>query len=341
MEKVCKSSWKKRSPDSDWNTDMEMTTLRIRPLSPFGTPLIGDTLFGQLCWTIRNQSGDARLMELLGGYLENRPFCVVSNAFPAGYLPRPTLPPTGFIQPNDAADRKQLKRRRWIPHFALKQQLRDWLKLACSDYQVTGNNAVTVQKNWTQSHNNINRLTGTTGEGFAPYTMEQFGFAPDMVLDIHLAFDPERLKASDFLGWFSVIGTSGFGRDASIGLGKFAVEDSLICQLQSQANANAYLTLAPCAPQGCGFDNKTSHYQPFTRFGRHGDAAVQSGQPFKTPVLLAAAGAVLKPVKYTAAHYVGQGLGGNGILSRAIPETVHQGYAPVIGIYLPSWGSQP
>ncbi len=47
---------------------MDMITLRIRPLSPFGTPPLGDTLFGQLCWAIRHQSGEARLRELLDGY---------------------------------------------------------------------------------------------------------------------------------------------------------------------------------------------------------------------------------------------------------------------------------
>jgi CRISPR-associated protein Csm4 len=35
------------------------------------------------------------------------------------------------------------------------------------------------------------------------------------------------------------------------------------------------------------------------------------------------------------ALFVGQGLGTNGTLSKAIPETVQQGYAPVVGIRLP------
>ena len=287
---------------------MDMITLRIRPLSPFGTPPLGDTLFGQLCWEIRRQSG---------------------------YLPRPALPLSGFEQPMDA-DRKRLKKRNWIPHSALRQPLRDWLNVARSDQEVTGNPDFSLRESWPQPHNSINRLTGTTGEGgFAPYTLMQIGFAPGLTLDLHVAFAPTRSSAAELQALFESMGTTGFGRDASIGLGKFAVEDNAAVSLTAQAAATAYLTLAPCAPQGCGFLPQASRYQPFTRFGRHGDAAVQSGQPFKTPVLLVAAGAVLKPARYLATHYVGQGLGGDGRLSRAIPETVHQGYAPVIGVHLP------
>lgn len=313
---------------------MDMITLRIRPLSPFGTPPLGDTLFGQLCWAIRHRAGEAQLRELLDGYLENKPFAIVADALPAGYLPRPALPLSWFEQPANA-DRKRLKKQVWIPHSALVKPLKSWLLAAHSDHQVTGNPDFAVQEAWPQPHNNINRLTGTTGEGFTPYTMRQIGFAPDLTLDLHMVFDPERISMVELRELFENMGMTGFGRDASIGLGKFAVEDPVPTNLTGPANANAYLTLAPCAPQGCGFLADASRYQPFTRFGRHGDIALQKGQPFKTPLLLAAAGAVLKPACYVKTRYIGQGLGGDGRLSRAIPETVHQGYAPVIGIHLP------
>jgi CRISPR-associated protein Csm4 len=320
---------------------MDMITLRIRPLSPFGTPLIGDTLFGQLCWAIRHQAGEARLQKLLDGYLTGQPFAVVADALPAGYLPHPALPLSGFEPPPDA-DRKRLKKRHWIPHDALRQPLRSWLKVAQSDQDVTGQPDFSLRESWSQPHNTINRQTGTTGEGgFAPYMMSQIGFAPGVTLDLHVVFDPARVEVAELQDWWAGIGATGFGRDASIGLGKFAVTEIVKSRLTAQANANAYLTLAPCAPQGCGFLPDASRYQPFTRFGRHGDLAVQSGQPFKTPVLLVAAGAVLKPAQYVETHFVGQGLGGDGRLSRAIPATVQQGYAPVVGIGLPEGEKKP
>ena len=314
---------------------MDMITLRIHPLSPFGTPPLGDTLFGQLCWAIRYRFGEVRLSELLDGYLANRPFAVVANAMPQGFVPRPALPLAWFEQPADA-DRKRMKKRLWVPHTALKQPVRSWLSAARSDSEMVGNADIRLQEVWPQPHNSINRQTGTTGEGgFAPYTLEQIWFAPGLVLDLHIVFDPARLTRQELFDLFAGLGKAGFGRDASIGMGKFAVIDSVQTQLSAQPHANAYLTLAPCTPQSGGFQVESSSYQPFTRFGRHGDQAAQTGQPFKTPLLMAAAGAVLKPLHYIETGFIGQGLGGEGRLSRAIPETVHQGYAPVIGLYLP------
>ena len=135
------------------------------------------------------------------------------------------------------------------------------------------------------------------------------------------------------------IGAVGFGRDASIGLGKFDLKELSPFELPAQDNANAWLTLAPCAPQGLPWQANRCFYQPFTRFGRHGDVGVHGhGGPFKTPVLLANTGAVLTPQAgiETVALFTGQGLGGDGSLSKTITGTVHQGYTPVVGIALPS-----
>lgn len=117
--------------------------------------------------------------------------------------------------------------------------------MAHSDHQVTNNPDFAVQESWPQPHNSINRLTGTTGEGFAPYTMRQIGFAPGLILDVHAVFDPARLGQEELRNLFADMGMTGFGRDASIGLGKFAVEDNTPTKLAGPANANAYLTLAP------------------------------------------------------------------------------------------------
>jgi CRISPR-associated protein Csm4 len=44
---------------------------------------------------------------------------------------------------------------------------------------------------------------------------------------------------------------------------------------------------------------------------------------------------VLTPVDYQNKPFTGQGLGGDGSLSKSIPGTVHQGYAPVVAIAFP------
>lgn len=320
---------------------MQTYRLTLQPATAFGTPLAGDTLFGQLCWALRHRLGNERLNELLIGYTQNQPFAVVSDPFPQGFLPLPSLP-SGFWQ-DSAVDRKTLKKKRWIAIEDIEAPLAQWQSLAFSDNEaaesITHHNGP-LHSEHAQPHNSINRQTGTTGEGqFAPYTQPQTWFAPGLAFDVYVVIDEERLTLAELLAALGDIGQTGYGRDASIGLGKFHLpgeaqaDPFALTADQSPKAANAWLTLGPCAPQGLGFCRERSYYQPLTRFGRHGDSAVHTGNPFKRPILLARSGAVFWPEKLALdCRLIGQGIGD---VSAAHPETVAQGYAPVLGIRLP------
>lgn len=315
---------------------MQTHRLTLQPLSAFGTPLAGDTLFGQLCWTLRHQLGNARLNQLLDGYTQGRPFTVLSDALPQGYLPLPSLP-SRFWQ-HSTVDRKILKKKRWLPQAEIKRPLHEWQAQAHSDTEATqaivGSDASPVIER-AQPHNSINRQTGTTGTGqFAPYSQTQHWFHPAMRFHLYVCLDTARLSLDELLQALGTLGATGYGRDASIGLGKFAINTDSEALPTAPGPHNAWLTLGPCAPQGLGFVAERSYYQPLTRFGRHGDQAVHSGNPFKRPVLLARAGSVFTPDNFTPQQaYIGQGLSN---VSESQPETVQQGYAPVIGIAIPS-----
>lgn len=317
---------------------MNHIRLTINPLTAFGTRPLGDTLFGQLCWTLRNRHGEDRLQECLESYTAGHPYAVVSDAFPGGHLPRPALPGHWFKEV-EGSDRKTVKKRVWLPEESLSLPVEEWLNACKTAADVPGAEPLARP----QPHNTIDRATGTTGSGqFAPYAMSQIWYGPGQEknspvgLDIHVALDESRLTRDELAQLFRDMGAFGFGRDASIGLGKFEVSRIESSPLSGQPDADAWLTLAPCAPQGLGFDPERSFYQTFTRFGRHGDIGVHLGNPFKTPALLAYTGAVLTPRSLQPSLFVGQGLGGDGSLSRSIPETVQQGYAPVVGIRLPN-----
>ncbi|MCE1186449.1 MAG: hypothetical protein LWW92_12675 [Rhodocyclales bacterium] len=318
--------------------------LSLRPLSAFGTPLAGDTLFGQLCWVLRHLHGEAQLNTWLEGYPRGHPFLVLSDAFPQGHIPLPHLPRQAWA-PSDA-DRKQLKQKRWLPLAALDQPLPRWQALAQSEAEclsaITGRPGA-QKRDIPQPHNTINRLTGTTGEDqFAPYTRGQIWFPPGMVFDLYVVLDSARIHLEQLLAALTSLGLTGYGRDASIGLGRFELQSP---PLNTNTNLNPFppaapeqarLTLGPCAPQGQGYCPLRSYYQPITRFGRHGDVAAY-GPAFKRPLLLAQAGAVLHPGAHTPASpwhgFVGQGLGGVGQpISSTLPATVHQGYAPALGL---------
>ncbi|MBK7562909.1 MAG: hypothetical protein IPI21_00865 [Propionivibrio sp.] len=301
--------------------------------TPLGTPLAGDTLFGQLCWALREASGEAELTRQLAGYTQGQPWLVVSDGFPADYLPKPTLP-QHFEPQRDPAARKAAKEKRWIPASRTGETLAALLATAVDDEAAYGKSPLFA----VQAHNTLNRLTGTTGEGeFAPYTQPQACHAAGQRIDVYLVLDADRVTAEHAGRLLSAIGASGFGRDASTGLGKFTVEPPVAISFTAPGAANAFWTLAPCAPQGQDFDGAQSYWRVLTRFGRHGNAHALAGNPFKTPVLMAATGAVLVPAsKFAARLFVGQGLGGAGKLSKAEPATVQQGYAPCVPINLES-----
>jgi CRISPR-associated protein Csm4 len=312
---------------------MQTYSITIKPESAFGTPVSGDTFFGQLCWAVRNTYGEQRLQELLESYTNNKPFAIVSDAFPADFIPMPLIPGCKF-KPVDERQRKQMKKRIWFPLQEINQPVHEWQQHGRTDEHMTDGKGQ-WKKTSIQPHNSIDRLTGTTGKtGFAPYTTQQIWYHSSVNLQCYILLDESRLDANELNTLITEIGLFGYGRDASIGLGKFTIKSFEKINLPEQTNANCCLTLSACAPQGLGYDSTQSYYQLMTRFGRHGDLAVhQKGKPFKNPVLLAKAGSVFK-TKTAKAQWVGQGLGANGQLSKTIENTVQQGYAPVINLHL-------
>lgn len=303
---------------------MQAFKLTLCPETAFGTPLVGDTLFGQICWGIVEQFGEAVLAECLQGYTEHKPFLVVSDAFPAGYLPLPTLP-SSYWQEGSETDRKKLKKRRWLPLPALNTPCETWQQQAKSSSDIVQY----LQSEHTQPHNSINRQTHTTVAGgqFAPYESEQIWYAAGSSWEIYLLLDEGRLKAEDVQQVIRNIGYSGYGRDASAGLGKFSISAWETTDLfDQQSGGDTVWTLAPCCPQNQGFDAENSFYNIQTRFGRHGNIQATAGSPFKKPILMAQTGAVLSGAA-SDTIFVGQGVGG---ISAGQSQAVHQGYAPAL-----------
>lgn len=312
---------------------MERLVFTLTPKTAFGTPLAGDTLFGQCCWAIRHLFGEVKLTELLANYTENKPFMVIADVMPQGFLLRPTLPSEllGFDN-SDTGQRKAQKAEKWFPEIVLSMPLNKWSTFARTEQEMLIAMGLTGDflKTDPQDHNSLNRLTGTTGGdlGFAPFQRQTFWYHPKIKLSLVVELDSSRLSAEDLLETLNWIGLHGYGKEASCGLGKFEIELTPKSTPITIATPNAWLTLAPCAPQTLSWHSARCYYQVLTRFGRHGDIAVhQRGGAFKNPVLMAGTGAVLTPKEANLAQsFTGQGITG---VSKTIMPTVHQGYAPV------------
>lgn len=303
---------------------MQTFCVTLRPQTAFGSPLLGETLFGQMCWAIRRLYGEGELNTLLSGYDEGRPFAVLSDAMPAGYVPLPSMP-NYLWQDDDGSNRKYLKKKAWIPFSALAEDPFNWQTSAKSDEEVCPEGLRAEQINL---HNTINRMTGTTGKGqFAPFMQPQTWLNTQVPLTVVAVIDESRFSVKQLIEVLTYIGISGFGRDASVGLGKFTL-DGEVKELESQPPSTTHLTLASCALSGIeDLVPEKTFYRTKTHFGRHGDELALVGTPFKYPILLATAGAVITTNASQNQPFVGKGL---KHISYAQPEAVHQGYSPVL-----------
>ncbi len=315
---------------------MQWIKVTIQPQSGFATALKGDTLFGQLCWAIREAEGEAALVKFLSGYSEGRPFAVVSDAFPAGYLPRPKMPNRLLGWANlDARGRKVAKQKHWLPFSSAAQPLILWGEemVTAAEVAEESEGNPRFSREVVAPHNTLNRLTNATGTGqFAPYNTRQTWYAPGISLAVFVLIDDQRISVEQLQIWWTAMGLFGVGKDATVGMGKFTLASIQHCTAQAPASPKAYLTLSPAALQGEDWLAERCYYQTFTRFGRHGGELAVAGYPFKNPILMAETGAILTPRSMAQRDFVGQGLGGDGTISRMLTATVHQGYAPVMPV---------
>lgn len=337
---------------------MKLYEITIRPTAGFGTPLKGDTIFGHFCWQAYYKPSllSGSLEKQLLSYLE-RPFAVFSSAYPKigdelgrYVLKRPDLPPWMLSPQQDSEDRltrarkaKELKRKKWIvvgKDFSLLKEgvdllddagLSQALRMAVA-YDEAQSPRIRKSGLWTEtvhSHNTISRLTWTTGSGqFAPFTETVTFYAPGAELAIFVLVDEDATSIDRVVEAMSLIGKTGFGREASTGLGRFEVVGTAELPLPRAANANALYCLSPCVPATDSFSR--AFFTPFVRFGKHGDNLARSRNPFKNPVLMADEGAVFIPTDVAAFEkpYFGRGVTGVSLVQ---PSAVAQGYS----IYLP------
>jgi len=314
----------------------------IRPISGFGTPLKGDTLFGQFCWQVVYQPNlvHGGLQHALEQYL-TKPFAVFSSAFPKlpgqkGYaFKRPDMPSSWLFpkQKNRKTaylDNKEKKKSKWV---RVDQSLTIHIKDLLSDSDIIGKTNTSMMTHYRQNHNKINRLTNSTGSGqFAPFITENFFYYPHIELAIFVCIDTDQTDIDSICLGLANMGHFGFGKDASTGMGRFTIINRIEHAWPMIAHANACYTLAPSVPES-EHVYKSLCFSPFVRFGKHGDELVKTGSPFKNPVIMADEGAVFFPNSQSIFNqpYIGQGIKGH---SKAPFAIYTQGYAPYLPIKL-------
>ncbi len=328
---------------------MKVFEFTLMPRSEFATELQGDTLFGQICWQLAQDSGLAgELSTLLRNY-DNEPFCVVSDPvmffekngsreylFKAPFLP--TILEGAYsdygLQKKHLENRKRRKLLKWavasksLKLDPIKEENMVGVAEIRARYSLPEDWA--VMKTVRQTHNSINRLTGTTGTGaaFAPYSVDQHSWFPDTRFAVFAGLR-EDVSIGAIKEALRRIGVTGYGADASTGKGRFEISQPTEVDLKSFGNTqpDALCVISSVIPEAETYS--AIFFEPFVRFGRHGSILAIGATPFKQPVLKAAAGAVLIPTKekWPKKPYIG--CAGKGLSRHS--ETVEQGYA----LYIP------
>lgn len=283
--------------------DLLRFRLRLDAFSPFGTPPTSGTLFGQLCWVFRSRRGRDALLVWLGR-LPAEPF-LLSDLLPAGHLPKPLLAPAS-PQEGRAEDRKALKRRRYLPLEAWGRLRQAASADALARALRSTDGILAEDPPWLAParvpHNRIDRRSGHTpaeGEGglwFADDLWPQVARDGPRFLEADL-YVRSALPAVDLAAMLAELGTWGFGRDASIGRGRFAVEgwENAAALLDPPAGGGAVRMLS--LSQGVITPNmQQARWARFVLFGKVGREMTAAGlRPWKLPLVLAGAGATFAP----------------------------------------------
>ncbi len=276
---------------------MAVFRVRLTLLSPIATPLCSGTLFGHLCWAWREvgPAGGPTLAEWLDG-LEGDPF-LISDGFPAGWLPRPLLEPR--LRPTPPEDKgararffaelKQRKEARWLP-------VEEFLRLRADLNEKTLAEAGVGSKpggllEHTSPHNRIDRLSGQTlKEGGLFFSTECW---PDPkeppIWDVYVQ---TSLSAKLLQRLFSHVGDSGYGRDATWGRGRFLAEVEEADQRLFDFEGDRRMSLS----HGSLSENmRDPRYRIVCHIGRLGNVYARAEKPFKYPLMLVAPGATFAP----------------------------------------------
>jgi len=262
--------------------------IKLRLESSLITPIMGDTLFGHICWGIHYNKGERILEDFLNLYKEEKPPLIISDGFPTGMLPKPILD-IGFsdkeIDLKKIQSKKRLKKIKYIPfelfsngNVISEQNLINWIE---KEDKIR----MTVIEE--RMHNSINRLSNTVND---IYSTDELFFENNAFFDVYVVSQYESSKVEEL---FNQGLENGYGADKFTGKGNLKVEH--IETVSLNMNGNRSMALGAFVPEKRNdlFDLKADI---FTKFGKLGGHYVTSFSPFKKPILMFAAGATFNVI---------------------------------------------
>lgn len=241
-----------------------MRIVYLKPKSGFITELRSDTLWGLICWGIRNVFGNSTLERVLKSFNKNNPEFLISSAFPykeseneiIKYFPKPILPVKPYENDPTTLDKKaklqksindkKNKKKGLIGFYQFQKLINNQISLeeAIIETEQIKLESISV------THNTIDRLKGATlkkdGVGQLFHKHEYFlsknseNDSEESGLFFLINGNSEKVEAA--LRWLSHVG---FGGDRNTGKGHFEVKVSDFT-IQEPKDFNAITTLSQC-----------------------------------------------------------------------------------------------
>ncbi|RJP30173.1 MAG: hypothetical protein C4527_10165 [Candidatus Omnitrophota bacterium] len=309
-----------------WRLQLRLTSLQL-------TDWQADTLFGHLCWALRHREGEEKLSRFLQPFRAGEPPFLLTNGFPAGFLPLPFhCRFIGITQAHNAEtyqQQKRLKQARYLsePEFAN----------ACRGETVTASeDALELVRSASQLHAAINRLSGTTtgaDEESGASLFQLDGWVPGKDNARFCIFLADRAgnEIDRVFSLFQDVEKTGFGKKKSSGMGAFRIdgEPERWNPPSSGEGANGFVTLSGFVPTKN--DPVKGFWQMRVKHGKLGESFAAAGKPFKRPWVLFEPGSIFF-TGHSPAEVYGSMLSG---LSNDHPEVVQYAYAFPIPIRIP------
>lgn len=284
-----------------------MKTVYLTPRGAFRNELHSDTLFGLICWGIRQVYSEAVLEELLAAFASGEPPFVLSSAFPyrqeegeaKHYLPRPLLEAESVrqdrqerspkAQRQEADQRKRFKKVHWLPAEHFNEMLLG--RLSPDTYyrsQVWQDVKAPAIEPFDRLQNRIDRLSGRTDGDGTLYSLPAYQVHGG---GLYFLVDGEGVDRVE--GALRFLADFGLGGRNSTGLGQFSVQVEERTVLACPDEADRFVTLSlyhPTKKEAAQWAQAGCAYELMLRKGKIGGHFLRLGDFWKRSVMMFAPG---------------------------------------------------
>ena len=321
---------------------------RLALKGPISAPWQADTIFGHICWTVRDLWGEAALDELLAECRAGTPPFTVSDAFPADFLPKLEVAEELFDRVCSPSERASLpaklewlSRRSLLPLPAFESLRRG--EPFDLDPRTIGREPALMPVRC--ERRTIDRFAGKF-DASIPGSRNVFVPAPPSeddgvrgtsagaasehpVYSIYVKAGrdwPEKIETC-----FKTMAIGGMGGGASVGMGRFellAMERFCFAPIEK---ANGFVSLSHFTPARS--DPTEGSYRLSIKRGRIG-RPLSGASPFKRPVFMLTPGSCFRTDSQPSEIY------GRAVenISDSNPAVMQMCFAFALPIRLPWWG---